>query len=162
MKNITPFLWFENKAEEAAKFYVSVFPKSKITKVVPYDDASAHVSGMKKGSIMVVDFVLNGNQFTALNGGKVPGFERTSATSFVIPCKDQKEVDHYWNAFAKGGKPQPCGWIVDKYGITWQVTPVMLLKMLGTKKPGALRATKAMLTMSKLDIAKLKEAYDGK
>jgi predicted 3-demethylubiquinone-9 3-methyltransferase (glyoxalase superfamily) len=161
MTKITPFLWFNNQAEEAVDFYVKLFPNSKIKSMARYDEAGAKVSGQKKGSVMTVSFSLDGTDFSALNGG--PIYQFSQATSFVIECKNQQEVDHYWNALTKGGQIQPCGWVIDKFGVTWQVVPTALPRLLGDKDPKkAKRVMECMLQMQKLDIAKLQAAYDGK
>lgn len=152
MPKITPFLWFDKEAEEAAKFYVSIFKKSKIKRVVRTPGG---------GPVLVVDFQVNGQDFTALNGG--PGHPLTDAVSFVVHCKTQKEVDSYWAKLTKGGKEVACGWLVDKYGLSWQVVPDEMLRMLDGKEPEKTkRAFQAMMTMVKLDLKALKKAYDGK
>ena len=145
---ITPFLWFDTQAEEAAELYVSVFPESRIVKVVPGPD----------GQAMTVAFELAGKPFTALNGG--PQYTFTEAVSFVIHCEDQDEVDHYWNALtAEGGEEGPCGWLKDRFGLSWQVVPDVLIRLLGDPDPEkAGRAMQAMLAMKKLDIAELERA----
>ena len=158
MKKITPFLWFDKEAEEAARFYVSVFKRSKIKKVTraPGDNPSG-----PKGSVLVVDFQINGQDFTALNGG--PGHPLTDAVSFVVNCKTQKEVDYYWNKLTKGGKEVACGWLTDKYGLSWQIVPGEMMKMLQSQdREKAGRSFQAMMKMVKLDIKALKKAYDGK
>ncbi len=161
MQKITPCLWFNNNGEEAARFYVSLFKNSKLGKIMKYDAASAKESGMPKGSVLTVEFTIAGQNFLALNGG--PIFKLSEATSFMIDCKDQKEVDFYWNKLSKGGQEMPCGWVKDRFGLTWQVVPSMMNKWMTDKNPKKAQATmKAMLTMKKLDIAKLKKAHDGK
>ena len=161
MPKLTPFLWFNNNAEEAVDFYLKVFPNSKIKSLTRYDEAGAKVSGQKKGSVMVMYFSLDGKDFGALNGG--PMYQFSQATSFVIDCKNQKEVDHYWNALSKGGEIQPCGWVIDKFGVAWQVTPTILPKLIGDRDPKkAKRTMEAMLQMKKLDIATLQAAHQGK
>lgn len=158
MTKITPFLWFDKEAGEAAKFYVSIFKKSKIKKVIHSPGQSP--SG-PKGSVLAVDFQINGQDFTAMNGG--PGHPLTDAVSFVVPCKTQGEVDYYWDKLTKGGKEVACGWLTDKYGLSWQVTPTEMLKMLQSKdQVKAGRAFEAMMRMVKLDIKALKKAYAGK
>jgi predicted 3-demethylubiquinone-9 3-methyltransferase (glyoxalase superfamily) len=158
MPTITPFLWFDKEAEEAAKFYVSIFKKSKIKKVVR-SPADTH-SG-PKGMVLVVDFTLNGQDYTAMNGG--PGHPLTDAFSLVVNCKTQKEVDYYWKKLTAGGKEIACGWLVDKYGLSWQITPVFLLEMLkkGKDPKKVKRMFEAMMKMVKLDIKALKKAYAG-
>lgn len=155
MPRITPFLWFENKAEEAANFYVSIFPNSKIGATARYSDEGANASGMPKGSVMTVAFELDGQKFTALNGG--PHFKFTEAISFMINCETQAEIDHYWNKLSEGGRPNRCGWLKDKYGLSWQIVPAALPKLMGDPQKAS-RVMKALLQMDKLDIAKLEEA----
>lgn len=155
MPKITPFLWFENKAEEAANSYVSIFPNSKIGATARYSDEGANASGMPKGSVMTIAFELDGQKFTALNGG--PHFKFTEAISFMVNCETQAEVDHYWNKLSEGGQPHRCGWLKDKYGLSWQIVPTALPKLMSdpAKAP---RVMKALLQMDKLDIAKLEAA----
>jgi predicted 3-demethylubiquinone-9 3-methyltransferase (glyoxalase superfamily) len=155
MQKITPFLWFDNQAEEAANFYVSVFKDGKIKQIARYGDAGPG----PKGSVMVVDFEINGQEFTALNGG--PTFKLSEAVSFVVHCKTQDEVDYYWEKLsADGGAPNQCGWLKDKYGLSWQITPDVLLELINDPDPAkANRVFSAMLTMGKIDIAKLREAH---
>jgi predicted 3-demethylubiquinone-9 3-methyltransferase (glyoxalase superfamily) len=163
MQKITPFLWFDNQAEEAANFYASIFKNSKVGHVARYDEAGARASGRPKGTAMTVAFQLEGQDFVALNGG--PHFKFTEAVSFVVNCKTQKEVDHYWEKLSAGGdeKAQQCGWLKDKYGLSWQIVPVVLFEMLQDKNPKKSEgAMKAMLQMKKLDILTLKQAYDQK
>lgn len=156
MPTVTPFLWFDTQAEEAAKFYVSVFPRSKILDVSRYLEAGPG----PRGSVMTVEFELDGQRFIALNGG--PEFKFTEAVSFSIDCKDQEEVDRYWDALGAGGEPGPCGWLKDKFGLSWQVNPTILGEMLGDRdEKKASRAMAAMLKMTKIDIAALQEAYAG-
>src|SRR5215467_3549086 len=153
MQKITPMLWFDTQAEEAAKFYVSVFPKSKILKTARYGDAGPGA----KGSVMTVEFELAGQRMTALNGG--PQFKFTEALSLVVDCKDQKEVDHYWSKLSKGGEESMCGWLKDRYGLSWQVTPRILIELVsGADKKKARRVMEAMFKMRKIDIAALKAA----
>ena len=158
MPNITPCLWFDGKAEEAAKFYTSTFPNSRIDKVV---HAAADNPSNRKGDVMTVEFTLDGAKFVGLNGG--PDFRFDEAISFVIDCKDQAEVDRYWDALLQGGgEPSMCGWLKDRFGVSWQVTPKRLLEL--TQSPdleGAKRAMDAMLQMRKIDIAKIEAAYRG-
>jgi len=153
-QRITPFLWFDDNAEQAANFYVSVFPNSEVTEVSHYGEASPGVAG----SVMVVSFRLDGQQFSALNGG--PEFTFSEAVSFVIDCESQKEVDYYWDTLTKEGEPSQCGWLKDKYGVSWQVVPRVLMEMLQDEdRERAGRVMQAMLQMGKIDIAKLEEAY---
>jgi predicted 3-demethylubiquinone-9 3-methyltransferase (glyoxalase superfamily) len=152
-QKITPFLWFDNQAEEAATFYVGVFPNSKILKVVRYGAAGPGPSG----SVMTVEFVLDGRPFVAFNGG--PHFKFTEAISFVVNCQSQEEVDHYWEKLSAGGSDFQCGWLKDKFGLSWQVVPTELPEMLGNPDPEkSQRVMKAMLAMKKLDIRALREA----
>lgn len=158
--NITPFLWFDSQAEEAAEFYAALFPNSKINKVVRYPKAAEAVAGKPAGSAMTVDLELNGTKFTFLNGGKNDAFlSQPGPVSFVIPCETQDEIDKYWNAFSDGGKPNQCGWIQDKYGITWQVVPTILPKLLSDPDPDKVnRVTTCFMQMQKFDIAELQKA----
>lgn len=161
MQKITPFLWFDGKAEEAAKFYVSVFKNSRIGTISRYDEEGAKASGMPKGTAMVVTFRLDGQEFMALNGG--PHFKFTEAISFMVDCKTQEEVDYFWEKLSEGGEEGQCGWLKDRYGLSWQIVPAVLGKLIADKdaeKSGRVMA--AMLMMKKLDIKKLKKAYDGK
>jgi predicted 3-demethylubiquinone-9 3-methyltransferase (glyoxalase superfamily) len=157
MPKINPFLWFDTQAEEAAKFYVSVFPNSKIETVVRTTDAGPG----PKGTVLTVAFKLDGKDFVALNGG--PNFKFTEAVSFVIDCKNQEEVDHYWSKLLEGGgKESQCGWLWDRYGLSWQVTPTVLLEMINDPDPKkAARVMAAMMKMVKIDIPTLKRAYEG-
>ena len=156
MQKITTFLWFDKEAEEAAKFYCSIFKKSKILGITRNLGAPGVTA-----DVLTVQFRLGDQEFTALNGG--PQFKFTEAISLMINCKDQKEVDYYWDKLlAGGGKESACGWLKDKYGLSWQVTPTILMKMIADKnRTKAKRAMDAMMQMVKLDIRKLKEAYDG-
>lgn len=159
MSSITPFLWFDHQAEEAARFYVSLFPHAQITHIQKYDAEREEVSGKKAGTVMLVAFTLDNQPFVALNGG--PVYELSPATSFVIDCKDQADVDHYWDAFADGGSPQQCGWITDRFGVTWQVVPRLLMQLMSSPDPiKSKRVTEAMLKMTKIDTAALQKAYD--
>jgi predicted 3-demethylubiquinone-9 3-methyltransferase (glyoxalase superfamily) len=158
MQKITPFLWFDNNAEEAAQFYVSVFKNSRILAVTRYGDAGPG----PKGSVMVVSFQLEGQQFTALNGG--PRFKFNEAFSFVVSCENQEEIDYYWNKLtAEGGQESACGWLKDKFGFSWQIVPTALGKLMTDKDPKkANRVMQALLQMKKIDIATLEEAAEGK
>ena len=153
-QKITPFLWFDNQAEEAAQFYTSIFKNSKILHVSRYGDAGPG----RKGSVMVVNFQLAGQAFTALNGG--PRFKFSEAFSFVVNCDDQKEIDEYWTKLtADGGQESMCGWLKDKFGFSWQIVPTALGYLMDEKDPKkANRVMQALLQMKKLDIAKLKAA----
>jgi predicted 3-demethylubiquinone-9 3-methyltransferase (glyoxalase superfamily) len=158
MDKITPCLWFDGNAEEAANFYVSLFDDSRIDKVTrsPADNPSTPA-----GAVLVVEFTLAGRRYQGLNGG--PQFPFTEAVSFSISCADQAEVDRYWDALsADGGQPGPCGWVKDRFGLSWQVVPVALPRLLGAADPaGAKRAMERMLKMGKLDVAELERAYQG-
>ena len=155
MQKITPFLWFDNNAEQAAQFYTSIFKNSKILNVSRYGDGGPG----PKGSVMVVNFQLEGQQFTALNGG--PLFKFSEAFSFVVNCETQKEIDEYWNKLTSGGgKESECGWLKDKFGFSWQIVPTALGRLLSDPKK-ANRVMQALLQMKKLDIAKLEEAAEG-
>jgi predicted 3-demethylubiquinone-9 3-methyltransferase (glyoxalase superfamily) len=155
---ITPSLWFDGIAEDAAKFYASVFPNSRVDKVVR---AAADNPSTRKGDVLTVEFTLDGNPFVGINGG--PDFRFNEAVSFVIDCKDQAEVDRYWDALLQGGgTPSVCGWLKDRYGLSWQVVPRQLSEMLeSSDERAAGRAMEAMLKMEKIEVAKLREAYEG-
>src|SRR5262249_11304118 len=156
-QKITPFLWFDHQAEEAARFYVSIFPNSRVGNVLRYDDAASKAAGRPKGSVMTVEFELHGQPFTALNGG--PAFTFNEAISLVVHCESQAEVDHVWKELTTGGQEVQCGWLKDKFGVAWQVVPTVMIEMLQDRDPEkARRAMAAMLTMKKLDIATLKKA----
>jgi predicted 3-demethylubiquinone-9 3-methyltransferase (glyoxalase superfamily) len=160
-QRITPFLWFDDRAEEAARFYVSIFKDSRITSVIRYDDAAAKASGRPKGSVMTVAFELDGQPFTALNGG--PHFKFTEAISLVVNCQTQEEVDHFWGKLSAGGQEVQCGWLKDRYGVSWQVVPIILIEMLQDKDPEkSKRVMAAMLEMTKLSVEGLKNAYEGR
>ena len=159
---ITPCLWFDDKAEEAARHYVGIFPNSRITTVTRYSDAGTEIHGRPAGSVMVVAFELDGHGFTALNGG--PHFTFNEAVSLQVNCRDQAEIDHYWARLGEGGDPraQQCGWLKDRYGVSWQVVPDGMERMMAdAQSPGAKRAMTAMLKMKKMDIAALERAYAG-
>jgi predicted 3-demethylubiquinone-9 3-methyltransferase (glyoxalase superfamily) len=160
-QKITPFLWFDDKAEEAAKFYTSIFKNSKIGNITRYDEEAAGPTGRFAGSVMTVDFQLGGWEFVALNGG--PMFKFTEAISFVVNCENQEEVDYFWSKLSAGGEESRCGWLKDKFGLSWQVVPTVLTEMLTDKDTAkAKRVMHAMLQMDKIDIAVLKKAYDQK
>jgi len=157
MQKITPFLWFDNQAEEAVNFYISIFRNSKIVNVARYGEDAAKVSGRPQGSVMTVAFELDGQPFVALNGG--PVFTFSPAISFVVDCQTQQEVDHLWGKLSAGGEQQQCGWLKDKYGVTWQIVPSVLGKLMSDPDPAkAQRVMQAMLQMHKLDIAALQQA----
>jgi predicted 3-demethylubiquinone-9 3-methyltransferase (glyoxalase superfamily) len=156
MPSITPNLWFDTEGKEAAEFYVSVFPNSKINNVSYYGEAGPRPAG----TVLTVDFELDGQPFTALNGG--PEFTFSEAVSMLIPCTDQDEVDYYWDKLLEGGEESQCGWLKDRYGFSWQVVPTELEQLLTDPDPArAERAMKCMLGMKKLDIAELRAAADG-
>lgn len=156
MSRINPFLWFDSQAEEAANFYVSIFPASRIRNVTRYGAAGPGPAG----SAMTVQFELDGREFIALNGG--PHFKFNEAVSFAVTCASQDEVDHYWSHLTAGGEEGRCGWLKDRYGLSWQVTPVALGQMLGDPDPvRSRRVMEAMLQMRKIDVAALRRALDG-
>jgi predicted 3-demethylubiquinone-9 3-methyltransferase (glyoxalase superfamily) len=162
---IGPCLWFDSEAEEAAKYYVSIFKKGKIKQVSRYPDAGQEVHHRPAGSVLTVDFELNGTPFMALNGGPMPQFKFNEGISLVVSCANQKEVDYYWDKLKEGGDPraQQCGWLKDKYGVSWQIVPEGMIRMLKDyKSPKTVRAFTAMMEMKKLDIAALEAAYAGK
>jgi predicted 3-demethylubiquinone-9 3-methyltransferase (glyoxalase superfamily) len=163
IKPIVPCLWFDRHAEQAARYYISIFRRnSRIVTVTRYGKAGEAITGGKPGSVLTVDFTLNGQRFTALNGG--PRFKFNEAISLQVFCKTQKEVDYYWQKLSRGGDPKArqCGWLKDRYGLSWQVVPEAMLKMLkNSKSAGYERAFKAMLGMKKLDLARLEKAYAG-
>jgi predicted 3-demethylubiquinone-9 3-methyltransferase (glyoxalase superfamily) len=164
MQKITPFLWFKDNAEEAAKFYTSIFKNSKIGRILRYSEEVAEVSqsGQPAGSVLTIEFEIEGQKFVALNGG--PEFKFNESISFVVNCETQKEVDYFWEKLtADGGEESQCGWLKDKFGVSWQVTPTVLIDMLHDKDPEkAERVMNAMLQMQKIEIPKLKAAYGGK
>ena len=155
MQKISPFLWFSNEAEEAADYYVSVFKNSKIVKTVRYDAASAKASGQPEGSVLTVAFQLEGQDFTALNGG--PVFKFSEAVSFVVECEDQAEIDHYWSKLSAVPEAEQCGWCKDKFGVSWQIVPKNLDELIAN--PAGMQA---MLQMKKLDIAELERAHEDR
>ncbi|HEX2617204.1 MAG TPA: VOC family protein [Flavobacteriales bacterium] len=160
---ITPNLWFDTNAEEAVRFYVSVFPNSHVGAITHYTDEGFEVHGMRAGTVLTIEFELNGQPFLALNGG--PAFTFNEAISFIINCGDQAEVDHYWNKLGAGGDPkaQQCGWVKDRFGLSWQVVPTALNEMLKHKDQGRRdRVMRAMLQMKKLDLAALQHAFEGR
>jgi predicted 3-demethylubiquinone-9 3-methyltransferase (glyoxalase superfamily) len=160
VQKITPDLWFDNSAEEAAKFYTSIFKNSKIIHVARYGEAAAKVSGRPKGTVMTVIFELEGQRFMALNGG--PVFKFSPAISFLVNCETQEEVDNLWEKLSEGGEKEQCGWLKDKFGVSWQVVPNILGEMLQDKDAKkSERVMEAMLQMKKIDIEGLKKAYAG-
>ncbi|MGE5173488.1 MAG: VOC family protein [Betaproteobacteria bacterium] len=159
IQKITPFLWFDNQAEEAVKFYTSIFKDSKIHKITRYDEESSKAAGRPKGTVMTVEFELEGQKFVALNGG--PVFKFSEAVSFVVNCDSQDEVDYYWGKLTEAGdvNAQQCGWLKDKYGLSWQIVPTEMIELLNDPDPGkARRVMKAMLQMKKIDLKTLKKA----
>jgi predicted 3-demethylubiquinone-9 3-methyltransferase (glyoxalase superfamily) len=155
MQKITPFLWFDDKAEEAARFYVSIFKNAKVGSISRYGDAGPG----PKGAVMVAAFELDGQGFLALNGG--PQFKFSPAISFVVNCETQEEVDHYWENLSDGGEKLQCGWLQDKFGLSWQIVPTVLGQMMQDKDAAkSQRVMKAMLQMHKIDIAALRKAYE--
>lgn len=157
MQKITPFLWFDDQAEAAANFYVSIFKNSKIENVTRYGQADAEVSGRPKGSVMTVAFQLDEQDFIALNGG--PVFKFTEAISFVVNCATQEEIDRLWDKLPDGGKIMECGWLKDKYGVTWQIVPPVLKELLSDPDPEkSQRVMKALIKMKKINIETLKQA----
>jgi len=162
MHRITPWLWFDNQAEEAAAYYTAIFRNSKIVAISRFGEAGHEVHGKPAGSVMTVAFELDGQAFTALNGG--PVFKFNEAISFQIHCETQQELDYYWDRLTAGGdqKAQQCGWLKDKYGVSWQVVPRALLEMINDPDPKkAARATQAMLRMKKINIEDLRRAHAG-
>jgi predicted 3-demethylubiquinone-9 3-methyltransferase (glyoxalase superfamily) len=163
MQKITPCLWFDDKAEEAAKFYASIFKNSKISDVTYYGKEGYEIHGREEGSVLTVEFEIEGQKFVALNGG--PIFKFNEAISFQVHCQTQEEVDYYWEKLSQGGdeKAQQCGWLKDKYGVSWQIVPIILVKMLQNKdSKKSQRVMKALLQMRKLDIKTLIKAYEEK
>src|SRR6266702_1804139 len=161
MQKITPFLWFNDNAEEAVKFYTSIFKNSKIGKIARYDEAGEKAAGRPVGSVMTVEFQLEGQEFIALNGG--PIFKFTEAISFVVNCETQEEVDYFWSKLSDGGEESRCGWLKDKFGLSWQVVPTVLIEMLADKDTAkAKRVMHAMLQMDKIEIPTLEKAYEQK
>ncbi len=162
MQKITPFLWFDDQAEEAVKFYTFVFKNSKVGRILRYGEEAANASGRPTGSVLTIEFEIEGQKFVALNGG--PQFKFNESVSFVVNCDTQEEVDYYWGKLtADGGQESACGWLKDKFGLSWQVTPSVLIDMLhDTDSEKAERVMNTMLQMQKIDIGKLKAAYEGK
>ena len=161
-QNIRPNLWFDTQAEEAARFYTSVFKDAKLGEISHYPEAGQEITGGKPGQVLTVEFELNGTPFVALNGG--PQFKFSEAVSFEIVCKDQEEVDYYWGKLGEGGDPasQQCGWLKDKYGVSWQVVPQGFLELINTPdKEKRERTFGAMLQMKKLSLPELQKAFDG-
>jgi predicted 3-demethylubiquinone-9 3-methyltransferase (glyoxalase superfamily) len=163
VKKINPCLWFDHQAEEAARFYTATFESSEIVAISRYTEVGKEIHGRPPGSVMTVDFLLAGHPFTALNGG--PAFKFNEAISLQVHCDTQKEIDHYWSKLSAGGDEtaQQCGWLKDRYGVSWQIVPTSLAKMMGdSDKEKASRVMAALLPMKKLDLEALRRAYDGK
>jgi predicted 3-demethylubiquinone-9 3-methyltransferase (glyoxalase superfamily) len=162
MEKIAPFLWFDDQAEEAVKFYTSVFKNWTVGRILRYGEEAAKASGQPAGSVLTIEFEIEGQKFVALNGG--PQFKFNESVSFAVNCETQEEVDYFWEKLsADGGEESQCGWLKDKFGLSWQVTPTVLIDMLHDKDSAkAERAMKAMLQMQKIDIDKLTAAYEGK
>jgi predicted 3-demethylubiquinone-9 3-methyltransferase (glyoxalase superfamily) len=161
-QKITPNLWFDHQAEDAAKFYAAVFKDSRVGKVTRYGKEGFEIHQMPAGSVMTVEFEIEGQPFVALNGG--PHFKFSEAVSFIVYCESQKEIDYYWNKLSDGGDPkaQQCGWLKDKFGLSWQIVPTELTEMMSDPdKQRSERVMKAMLQMKKLDLGGLQRAYDG-
>lgn len=157
---IMPCLWFDTQAEEAARFYVSIFENSKLGRIGRYSDEGFEIHGRPAGSVMTVDFEIDGHRFVALNGG--PLFTFTEAVSFQVHCDSQQEIDRYWAALSAGGEEGPCGWLKDRFGLSWQVVPVALTEMLlDTDAAKVRRVTRAFLQMKKFDLAALERAFAG-
>jgi len=155
-QQITPFLWFDDNADKAVNFYLSIFKDSRLLDATRYGEAGPG----PKGTIMTATFELNGQQFIALNGG--PRYKFTEAVSFVVKCETQEEIDYYWDKLLDGGEPQRCGWLKDRFGLSWQIVPAQLSELFGGNDPQrAGRVMQAMMQMVKFDLAKLKEAYNG-
>lgn len=162
MQKITPNLWFDKEAEDAAKFYTSVFKNSSIGQISRYGKEGFDIHHQPEGAVMTIEFELEGQQFTALNGG--PVFKFNEAVSFIVNCEDQQEVDYFWEKLGQGGDPaaQVCGWLKDKFGLSWQIVPTILNKLIADPdKAKAGRVMNAMLAMKKIDVSKLEEAYNG-
>ena len=160
LKPIIPHLWFEQNPEDAVKFYTSVFKNSKIGKTSYFTEEGFEIHHQPAGSVLTIEFEIDGNKFIALNGG--PGFKFNEAVSFMIPCKDQKEIDYYWNKLSDGGEEQDCGWLKDKYGLSWQVVPEKMIDWVADKdKKKVARLMKAQFTMKKFDIETLEKAFNG-
>lgn len=161
MQKITPCLWFDAQAEEAAKSYVTIFKNSRIGRIARYGKEGHEIHGKESGSVMTVEFEIEGQKFVALNGG--PHFKFNEAISFQVHCETQEEIDYFWSRLSDGGEEGPCGWLKDKYGVSWQIVPTALPTMLMDADPEkSQRVTKAFLQMKKFDVEKLKRAYEGR
>src|SRR5881275_3361218 len=161
MQKITPFLWFDDQAEDAVNYYTSVFKNSKMGRILRYNEEAAEKTGRPVGSVLTIEFEIEGQKFVALNGG--PLFKFNESVSFVVNCETQEEVDYFWEKLtADGGEESACGWLKDKFGVSWQITPTVLIDMLHDKdSEKSERVMKAMLQMKKIDVKTLKEAYEG-
>ena len=161
MQKITPCLWFDDNAEQAVKFYTSLFRNSKILQMTHYGEAGSNAAGRPKGSVMTITFRLDGQEFMALNGG--PHFKFTPAISLMVNCETQAEIDEYWDKLSAGGAAQPCGWLTDKFGVSWQIVPAALAEMMGDDQAEkSERVMKAILDMQKLDLPTLQKVYAEK
>ena len=161
MRKITPNLWFDTQAEDAARYYISIFPNSKITSISRYTAEVAKAAQMPEGTVLTVAFELDDNPFLGLNGG--PVFQFTEAVSFIVDCNDQEEVDYYWDRLGDGGHPSQCGWLKDRFGLSWQIVPSILPKLITDPDPEKQRRVgAAIMQMTKLDIDTLMRAYEGK
>lgn len=159
-QKITPCLWFDTQAEEAANFYVGIFPNARIGNVSRYGREGQEIHGREAGSVMTVEFEIEGQKFVALNGG--PHFTFSEAVSFQVACETQEEIDYFWEKLSQGGEEGPCGWLKDKFGLSWQIVPSVLMKLLSDPDSARTeRVTRAFLQMGKFDIAALQRAYDG-
>jgi predicted 3-demethylubiquinone-9 3-methyltransferase (glyoxalase superfamily) len=162
LQKITPFFWFEKGAEDAANYYVSIFKNGQIKRIQHYPKAAQNASGMSAGSVMTVEFDIEGMTFSALNGGPIEGFTFSPATSFVVACETQEEIDHLWEKLSAVPQAEQCGWCKDKFGITWQIVPANLTKYLSDPDSERVeRVTKAFMQMKKFNIAELERAYEG-
>ena len=160
VQKITPCLWFDTEAQEAAEFYVSVFKDSRILRVLHYTDAGYEIHGKAPGTVLTVEFELSGQRFTALNGG--PHFKFSEAISLEILCETQQEIDYYWEKLSEGGEEGNCGWLKDRYGLSWQITPILLGDMLShPDEDKCMRVTDAFLQMKRLDLGELVKAFEG-
>ena len=160
LSKITPCLWFDSEAEEAARFYVAIFENARIGRISRYGEEDFEFHGRPEGSVMTVEFEIAGQAFTALNGG--PHFKFNEAISFQIPCETQEEIDHYWERLSAGGEIQQCGWLKDKFGVSWESLAALPEMLRNSDKAKAVPAALAMLGMKKFDIAELRAAYEGK
>ena len=159
MQKITPFLWFDNQAEEAARFYTSLFDNSGIVTTTHYTRASSAAAGLPEGSVMTVEFQLDGQKYVALNGG--PHFKFTEAVSFVVNCESQDEIDRFWEKLTDGGSESQCGWLKDRFGLSWQVVPSNIGELLNSDDPAKSEAaTAALMTMKKINIQQLRQAHE--